>query len=285
LGHIEYTKWTKNGSTISANEAYRVSTDAVRKGHKKYYVPVAGSPEVYEVYLEEEFEPGKTIYERFSIYSLPTEGSIVGTYKAYAKNKTSKNISNEIGSSECIIPGPSTISYTTNLDDSKVPTGTSTAVALGVNVKQENAKDTINYEWKYDSVNANMSGATTVEGASGSTYTISDIGIYPGYYQVIATPVRNRENGTPVKSNICRVTGKPAVPVINSISISPAAEDIDTDGDIDIDNLELTVLTAQMTAFGSQQSDSLMYKWYGKLADSGSLVEITPENANVYRAD
>jgi hypothetical protein len=261
LGHIEYTKWTKNGSTISANDAYRVSTDTVRKNHKKYYVPVAGHPGIYEVYLEEEFESGKTIYERFSVYSLPIAGSIVGTYKAYARNKTSKNLSNEIESSECIIPGPSSISYATNgnLNSSALPKEGDNGVALEVKVNQTNAADSLIYEWYYDRENANMSGAgEPIENADGATYSIQDAKADAGYYKVIVKPERNRAVGNAIESNICRVTGQPEIPVIEAIKIEPGA------AEGDIDNHTLTTLTAQTSkTFGQHESDELTYKWYG----------------------
>jgi hypothetical protein len=125
-----------------------------------------------------------------------------------------------------------------------------------------------------------MSGATTISGGTGSTYSITDASAAPGYYQVIATPKRNRASGTSIASVICRVTGKPAIPVINAITVNPTAEEGG-----DIDDAMLSILTAEMTAFGAQESDSITYKWYGKLAESAQFEVIEPANAATYRAD
>ena len=282
LGHINYTRWTKDGVNVAGEVKYRDSSDDKRVAYKKYYTKKAGAGEVYEVYTGS-IPAAQKLYEQFYVYTIPAApDSIVGTYKAYAVNKTSNNISAEIGSVECVIPGPSTIAYATNgnLATSSVPTGSNTGVALSVNVNKTNTNDTVVYEWKYDSVNSNMSGATTVPGATGSTYSIADASAAPGYYQVIATPKRNRASGTSISSAICRVTGKPSIPVINTIAVTPSATD-----EGDIDNKALTILTAQVKAFGQHESDNVTYKWYGQLAEGGTLTEITPKNAITYRAD
>jgi hypothetical protein len=199
-------------------------------------------------------------------------------------NKTSNNISAEIESSECIIPGPSSISYASNgnLNESALPKDADTkAVALAVKVNQDNPNDKVYYEWKYDPTDANMLNSSTVhEGTDKNTYSITDVTAKPGYYQVIVTPKRNRASGTPISSVVCRVTRFPKVPVINAITVSPTAEEGG-----DIDDAMLSILTAEMTAFGAHESDSITYKWYGKLAESAQFEVIEPANAATYRAD
>ena len=280
LGYIDYTRWTKNGVNVTGQIKYRNSSDDKRVNYKTYYTKKVGAGEVYEVYTGS-IPAEQTLYERFYVYPIPADpAQIVGTYKAYAVNKTSNNISAEVGSAECVIPGPSSIEYAANGDlaASSVPTGSNIGVALSVKVNKKDT-DTIVYEWKYDSVNRNMSGATTIPGATGSTYSITDASAAPGYYQVIATPKRNRASGTPIFSTVCRVTGQPSIPKINTISVNPIVDDGD------ITNDDLSKLTAEMTAFGTQESDSITYKWYGKLTEGAQFEVIEPANAAIYRAD
>ena len=285
LGYIDYTRWTKNGANITDNISivYEESSDENRQAQKTYYIQKDGFENIYEIYTGD-IPANETLYERYYVLNIPASNNdIIGTYKAYAVNRTSSNVSAEVASSECIVPGPSSISYAINgnLNSSALPVGTNTGVALEVKINKTNTNDFLVYEWYYDSENANMVGAgAPIQGATGSIYNIPNASLVPGYYKVKVWSKRNRKLDNAIESNICRVTGKPEIPVINTINITPGA----AEGG-DIDSGTLTTLTAQANAFGQHESDGLTYKWYGQFADGGVLTEIVPANAAIYRAD
>jgi hypothetical protein len=286
LGNLKYTRWTKNGTPVEGGTlAYRTTTDTTRVANKKYYTKV--SEGIYEIYTGN-IEPDKSIYEEFYIFAISSSAeNIVGTYKAYVVNETSKNVSPEVESTTCVIPSPGTITYAPSGDllASVTPSSGSTdpKVDLTVNVNKTEAKDALEYTWEYDRTNADMSNATTITLATDATYMVHT-DTNPGYYRVTVTPKRNRASGTPIVSTICRVTEFPKVPALASITAEKGTVD---NGKIDIDDLLATTLTAELDATSASDTfvkDSFEYKWYGAL-EGKTPIEITAENKSTYRVE
>jgi hypothetical protein len=102
-----------------------------------------------------------------------------------------------------------------------VPVENDTGVVLQVEVSAAQG-DAIEYKWKYSLTDPELSDASELDNTS-AIYAITNAAEEAGYYQVIATPKRNRATGEPLSSTICRVTGRPDEPTLAEPPITPAA--------------------------------------------------------------
>ena len=286
-GHINYTKWTHNGKSITngVKERYeKISPKPTsRNENEKYYIENSNPANTFELYTGVIDGMQPDLYERYFVYEIPvSKKDITGTYVAYAQNRTTKNLSAEKSSTTCTIPGPSEIQYEANgdLSESAVPVENSDNVVLQVKVSAA-AGDTIEYKWRYSLTDPELSGASEISNPS-AAYTISDLAANAGYYQVIATPKRNRATGESLLSTICRVTGRPAAPTLAEFPIAPR------ETEQDITDRQTIALTANVEPIiGTHLSDEFIYEWYGKIADGTNQewIQITSDNAKTYRAD
>lgn len=185
------------------------------KNERYYYEESEG---VYELYTDNVFPASKTLFERYTSFTVPNDVVITGVYQAGAFNTVmadGKTITtpNVRCSDECLIPGPSTIVFKENgnlvngiiLNDDK-------QANLLIQLDEDPYGSNIEFKWYKNQSNDDAKLGTIV-----SQEKYNYIATEPGWYQAEVISTLNREEKTQF-SNVCRVTEFPLPPIVTPVT-------------------------------------------------------------------
>lgn len=284
-GMVEYAWYKKNSDNeenkIISEDGYEISEDYINIGkpqHKKFYERYyTYNDDNYELYTGS-FPPDEDLYEKYSTLTIKpkddnnTEGSIIGTYFARAKNviQISDSNNNEISSYEsmprasdaCTINGPREIHFTTDLEEHKFLSDDESENLLSVDVSADGNPQ---YAW-YQTIEINDNQPIFGSPMDDNTSSIEINKI--GWYKVKVISNLNRET-TEENSEICRVTRSPELPEI----------EIEVNGSKFSDDMIRNPSTIKIIpSFDTSdipiklQSDTITYQW--KIADPNDNIYI-----------
>lgn len=159
-----------------------------------------------------------TLYEKYTSFTVPTSGTITGSYKVAAWGKTLRQGKDPLKtpypkcSEECIIPIPNDIQFTTNLEDNKTLEDN---LSLNVVVTEDDYHPELSYQWKGSKVTNDKDLMISITNATNDTYVPTE----PGWYSVAVNASLNR---TPINetSNVCRVSYPVAPPIVESLPVN-----------------------------------------------------------------
>lgn len=280
-GYIDYLGWYKDGTTNEAkltNGAaiiFDTTNDTERTGYNVYYEKPDPDKEEYIVYTAEDFpaaSSGKVIYEKYYEYTLPSDASAIGTYRAKVQNRTGNNHSKDVWSTECTISGPEPISFTEELSEGVIiPEGTNGTI-LSVTVNKDD-NTSLTYGWKFKGENDDTFNTLTSSPENSSSVNATTI----GWYQVDVQGTRNHAPTNVLTSTICKVTNEPAIPEFN---YPEGANDIGLEDYDSDDTYSFTVTTKPYSS--ELYSDEIIFEWFAQRADSGNdWIPLPPEDAEV----
>lgn len=214
-----------------------------------YYIASSDSPLGYKVYTGKEI-PAEDLYERYSVYSFPAEGDIVGKYKATATNSIGKATTGEVFSNIITLPGPVEINYTKDLPEHIILSGTG-AEKL---VVQANLGSDIKCAWYWAAVQSDNEGAL-LEGNTSNQYEVTE----PGYYWVNTSLTQNRQTKSKF-SKKAKVTYMPE---------SPEIELEGEGGNISLaDSVTFTLSVVNENFDNELYSEGISYQWQIQVADT-----------------
>ena len=203
-----------------------ISADEYAKGpiaYKEYYVINNEVPGGYE---KADFTTAKNadlqLYHRLAECKiLPGDETITGTYILTAHHRFGFPTAED--SIQVVVPGPSDIAFTTDLDDSN-DTGAfidaNGNAALSVVIDREtlpsNAWQGVTYDWRRSTTDKNsvVDSVFLDETYDAKTSTLTMTNAQPGWYQVGVTTMVNRDEKV-IHSKVQRLTKMPEPPVLN----------------------------------------------------------------------
>ena len=212
-----------------------------------YYVATSDNPLGYKVYTGKEV-PAEDLFERYSVYSFPATGEIVGKYKAAATNSVGKATTNEVFSNVITLPGPADIAFVKNLNEHYIlENGKCTLVA------QIDSVSGVSYDWYKAETETALEGTLVAESSTGSYEVVE-----PGYYWTGITLTQNREAKTTL-SNKAKVTNMPEAPIV---------EHTGDGGNIPLGNSTTFTVSVTNENFDNElYSEQITYKWQIQVAD------------------
>lgn len=300
---------SNNGPVVSgANvqgalaKAFRVVSESSPIENKVYYIKnTSTTPVSYESIPSDQFntfkEEGVEIFERYALYQInedtyPVEGhdSVTGLYELSAIHKLGFDSSRT--TLQVVIPGPDTLEFVSGDDkvdnEKTIKTGlplNGTFITadnkLNLNVEVDNgdpaadAWQSMSYTWK---MKTTPDGELTVLDGMPKVYanldtsntdSISLDNAAPGWYQVTATSMLNRDTIS-IDSDFARVTKDPVAPTL-PFYYDPDHDNVDiidaTSGPVTIEvEHESYSLPIEL------HSDKLIYNW---VSDGGPITNET----------
>lgn len=215
LGNINY-KWyhapeaeTLVYQEISGTETFEPVYPVARNPKEIYYVadPDKGAS-AYKKYNDEIPAPeGTQLYERFTTYTLPAEGSVTGRYLVKATNTVSVNTTSEIPSQTCQLLSPSDITIVQDLPHFKFIEDGKTELFATVAIDERNPQ--YSYIWSYSDTSEDLTSDVENKGSAKKLEATE-----AGWYQVAINSTLNRETKTD-KSAICHVVNHAETPVLS----------------------------------------------------------------------
>lgn len=195
-----------------------------RVAHERYYLADGNA---YVLYTGEIPHPeGKTLYERYSTFVVPSEGKITGHYQAAAWNtirvpETDKVLTTlyPTRSDACLLPPPADIVIEENLKEGAILEAsvneeeeTVYNSTLEVKTKVDNYEPDISYQWRKSLVSAEA--AVDEDTAIYAETAVNKLDVAePGWYSVNIVSELNRTKKELI-SDVCKVTHKPEPPVV-----------------------------------------------------------------------
>lgn len=274
-GRIEFLEWVHkslDGSTTTTltgavEKWVPVANPDSNRGDGKltyYYEKASG---VYEKYVDDITPDSPQLYFREYAYTIPADvAPITGSYQAFVCNRTLNNLSPRVGSTPCVLYGPGdteTVYYINPLVTQAIISGAGAEMSVSMTAPSVEKTD-FTFEWKYSSLNDTELVANAVDAAElvimpndGHHEQCSVLANTPGWYKVIATAVRNRDEIV-VESDVCRVTGTPQ-------PVEFTMDDIQDEYDIGAANtVNIEVAFNQLHPEGAAEelySDEIIYVW------------------------
>lgn len=294
LGAITY-KWfyvpagSADKTEITEDNAaptYTLTTDYVKvesipetKGLDKYFINTGSDEAESWTLYTGEWPPveGTELYEVVTTLKIEdTENDVVGEYWVEAINTIGTNSTNPSPSTHCIVPAPNAMEYVKNLKAHvfavAAANGETPKADLVIELKADGNKPTVTYAW-HKSTTGVDGEYTVIAGADGASYSATEA----GWYKAVPLAQLNRKKES-VESNICKVTKKPAKPVITKMSykLDGATDytELEKDGEmLDVYKFgNLISLKIDTDLDGTQElgllSEKLIYTWYVQEPDA-----------------
>lgn len=230
---------------------------------EQYYVEASDTSSGYKAYTGTTIPESGILYERYTTYTVPTgDVKVTGDYEVRATNYINPNVSHTIPSTTCRLISPDDVVFTTNLPERLVIEEASADLAVKL-VKQTSDYANVSYTWAKGTDSEIVD--ETIEDAdnTSNSYTVAS----PGYYQVTAAAILNRETKT-AQSGKCVVTFMPAIPETSYGEISASKFNDRWNGpmyDDEIATLDLVVASVVPSAYAGYDpklfSESMTYTW------------------------
>ena len=206
-------------------------------------------------------EDGTELYERYTTYTVPATGTVTGQYQVRATNTIGFNTSKEQSSTICRLLSPDDVIFSTNLPESLIING---SADLNVKLAKQSKEGTeITYTWAKGTDSDVIDEAIDDADNTSGSYTV----VSPGYYQVTASALLNRETKT-ATSQKCMVTFMPAIPETSYGEISTSKFNDKWNGpmyDDETATLDLVVSSVVPPAYVGYDpklfSESMTYTW------------------------
>lgn len=147
--------------------------------------------------------PDIDLYEKYTVYSLPEEGDVVGYYAVGAKNVSGNAeagglISDERWSSRCYLPGPADIKFASKIFTEEIIEGKKN---IKVNILEDINDPTVEETWYYSSLDPANVVNTAETGNVAANVSLADMDtLVPGWYTARIKANLNRKDkfaGTP----------------------------------------------------------------------------------------
>lgn len=266
-GVITYPKWVYQAEGEEATINLPNTTLIYEKTDNRaidgtlYYTKVAGTePAQYVRYLSDPADTDDDLYEQYYAYVIPKDAEdIIGSYKAYAVNRTGSNVSPLTPSTVLHLYGPQDVSLDTDLNENYTMTESNKELVTAISVKDAD-NTAITYTWKFSNSSSDVDAlAELTEADNSNRLPLTEC----GWYKMDAMVTRNRK-AIPVNSKICRVVEMPTTPT--ATRTSEASFDLANALDYAELKIEATVNIPEGKA-AALYSDNLEYVWEGQKAD------------------
>jgi hypothetical protein len=274
---------------LSADRLEALRADGAKpEVNERYYIP--GESNSWIEYLPTganfPIDEDTILYERYSAFTVPAEGEVVGEYYVSAVNSKSNGLStvlNPVHSSKCTLPGPAEIEIKEDLPAAKIikaDTVNTLSVVLPDNIY--NADIVYNWLIKTTADGSYVPVTTTIVDSEGDeidipvttpVLTIEDL----GWYKVKIVSELNRKDVD--KTSVeCKVTYAPEKPIVdNATLVDGVLEDRFNLSEGETQDLKVS---ASVTNKGNPlYNESFEYQWY--VADNGAMRPITAADKDI----
>lgn len=277
-GKFEYEKAVFSKNSVSGKE-YLNQLD-------RYYYN-AGDEENpdWQPYTGTEIPKDIQLYEKYSYYSLPETGDVVGYYAVTATNvigdlETDGLKSKEVWSSRCYLPGPVNIDFEDKVFSYLVKDG---VPEIKVNVKKDINSPDIDYTWYYSALSEeDVINSAVNNQASLSASKIKDFNnLQPGWYNANVHVNLNRKDKYAAPEETYAIYAEAKID-----SVTPVVENGDTA--IQLAPQEQVTLKVSVVVNPPEGFDestiaealykNLKYRWEYSVSDKSGWFEIKDED-------
>lgn len=213
------------------------------------------------------------LYERYTTFTVPEEGEVIGRYYAKAINTLGalNTELNPVYSSECVLPGPVAIEIKEDLPVSMIIPEAAGSAELKVVLPENTYNADISYAWKKSTTGIADDSFSAVIDEEGDAIVADKLIVDTiGWYKADISSILNRKSKTK-ESGICKVTYAPKAPEVTRIG----------DMEVEIANNATATLSVIATVENSDNplySEGFEYQWY--IADNGNPRPIDEREAN-----